>query len=243
MKIPLTVKMALRSCITSALALTLASCSAPEGDAMDAESRQIISARPLIDMAEDPWPTKPTEKLANQIVAALKVDSPDLARQIMSCAANDNPAAEQCDDGESIDDECLMHKGLWKGFLSPHLRTASTDLNGDGVADHLLRITGCGVPHPYTWDVYVVLSSPGKQHRLALETNVNRFDVMPVDKFGGKVIVEGISSYNDNGESARILVLKDLHYVEDSCFYRAQSEKVMRRTACNPVTNETPSHR
>lgn len=96
---------------------------------------------------------------------------------------------------------------------------AKTDLNGDKIADYIIRGDQCsGFSHTYTWEVFVLLSQKEKPHKLALALNTNRFDVMPIVKYGGQVIVEGISSYN--GESVNIQVLQSGEYVPEACFYR-----------------------
>lgn len=228
--------------LIAATLLALCSCSNTQDALIDEGSKKIINAKPLIEDRETPWATRPTAKIANQFLDALKAESPDLVEQIKLCAARSNPASWRCDNDENPDDQCLIRKGYWKGFVSTHLRTATTDLNGDAIPDYLVRVEDCiEFQHPYTWEVFVLLSRNGKPHHIALQTNVNRFDVMPIDKSGGKIIVDGISSYN--GESASIRVLKEGRYVEDACFYRDQNEKLFRKTVCttSPTQNTSGS--
>lgn len=218
---------------------SLCSCSNTQDALIDEVSQQIINAKPLIEDRETPWATQATAKIANQFLDALNAQSPDLVEQIKICAAKSNPSSSRCDNDENPDDQCLIRKGYWKGFVSRHLRTATIDLNGDGISDYLVRVDDCiEFQHPYTWEVFVLLSRHGKPHHIALQTNANRFDVMPIDKHGGKIIIDGISSYN--GESASIYVLKEERYVEDACFYRDRDEKIFRKTACTtPPTQNT----
>jgi hypothetical protein len=226
-------------------AFILGACSHSADETIGAESKRIISLKPLLEQSEEPWPTHPSEKVAIQFLNALAAQDPSSAEQIKSCAAQSNPISEKCQTGESYDAECSIKRGYWKGFVAKHLHAATIDLNGDDIPDYIIRGDMCsGLFHNYTWETFVLLSRKSHPHHLALSTNANHFDVMPLSKLGGQVIVEGISSYN--GESLNIHVLQNGKYVPEACFYRDRSEieqgRDLRNANCaSPDNAGTPA--
>lgn len=223
-------------CAAIGLSISLfAGCSNSESEAIGADHKRIIGLTPLIDHGEEPWPTHPSEKIANRLLSTLEMQTPGSSTEIKACAARDNPAAAKCHIEEAYDSECGVKGGYWKGFVGKHLFSFQADINGDNIPDYIIRGDYCsGFSHNYTWDVFVLLSHKNKPHDLALAVNANRFDVMPLAKRDGQVIVEGISSYN--GESVNIHVLQNGKYIQEACFYRDRSEidrgRDLRTTNC-----------
>lgn len=154
-----------------------------QGDLIDGGRKIIIGEKPIVEAQETPWPSKLPEKIAEQFIDLLDANTANSSNEIRICAARNNPASEICQVEEMFDNQCALKHKYWKGFVAGHLSATKIDLNNDGVFDYIIRGDSCtGLSYSYTWDVFVLLSQKNKSYRIALNTNSNRFDVMPTKK-------------------------------------------------------------
>jgi hypothetical protein len=200
--------------------LCLCGCSKNDPENISTENLAIINTKPEIDLGEGDITDHPPENVAVMFVNYL--DQYKIDNAVRESAALDrlNELGEKskCYNEVSEDVDCAVKEGYWKGRLNTHLYSRAVDLNSDKIPDYILSgDSSAGFTHVYTFEYFVLLSLKDKSYTVALSTNASHFAVLPIVKNNGKVIVEGIDSYN--GISANIWRLEGRKYVNEACFY------------------------
>lgn len=218
----------------------LAACNSKENDFIDAETKRRIQLEPLVSLSEITEEV-PSTQLAKQFLRLLEKEDRDLATSLKSCAIKEYEGNQGiCDNYDDGDIDCALKQGFWKGTFAKHLRVAKVDLNNDQKPDYIFTGDNCsGFAGAYMFEYFVILSDQPRKH-LAARFTATHVNVMPETLGDGKIIVEGISSYN--GQSLNIWKLSQGRYIEDQCMWRDSKEvdkdSEFHRTPCQSETEK-----
>ena len=220
------------------LCISVSSCSKDTLDLIDPENKKLINTKPILVMTTegDSNFVQIPESLAIKFVDIL--EKSNLQQNVKPCAAEKGYAAmlkkpEKCLNNDELDADCGAKEGYWKGYLNTQLITKTLDLNKDNIPDYIVSGDSCtGFSHNYTSDFFVFLSKNDHDFNLALSTSAGFINVLPINKDGEYLIMDGTEKYN--GDSANFWKLSNNIYTNTDCFYQDHSEKIQeyRKTKC-----------
>lgn len=220
------------------LCISVSSCSKEELDFIDPENKKLINTKPILEMSVegDSGFVKIPESLAIKFVEIL--EKFNLQQNVKACAAEKGYAAmlkkpEKCLNYDVLDADCADREGYWKGYLNTQLLTKTLDLNRDNIPDYIVSGDSCtGFTHNASADYFVFLSKGANDFSLALTTSAGFIKVLPVNKDGEYLIIDGTDKFS--GDSVDFWKLNKNIYIHTGCYYKNHSDKIQeyRKSVC-----------